>query len=105
MSVGEMAAVREIHCENFVARLQHREINGHVRLCAAVRLHIHVLASEESLGAIDRQLLGSIDILATAVPALSRIRSEERRVGKEWGGRWVREWTMKQEKIENRVSQ
>ncbi len=32
-----------------------------------------MLAAEESLGAIDRQLLGDIDIFAAAVPAFSRI--------------------------------
>ena len=73
MSVGEMATVREIHSENFVARFQHREINGHVRLCTAMRLNVYMLASEQSLRAIDRQLLRSIDILAAAIPALSRI--------------------------------
>ena len=73
MSVREMAAVREIHRQNLVARFQHREINGHVRLRAAVRLHVDVLAAEKPLGAIDRQLLGGIDILAAAIPTFPRI--------------------------------
>ena len=44
MAVGEMAAVGEIHGEDFVAGLQHGEINGHVRLRAAVRLDVDVFA-------------------------------------------------------------
>ena len=69
MTVREMAAVREIHGQNLVARFQHREIDRHVRLRAAVRLHIHVLAAEKSLRAIDRQLFRGIDIFAAAIPA------------------------------------
>ena len=73
MAVREMAAVGEIHRQNLVAGFEHREINGHVRLRAAVRLHVDVLAAEELLGAIDRQLLDDIDVLAAAIPAFPRI--------------------------------
>jgi hypothetical protein len=34
MSVSEVTAVREVHAENRIARLEEREIHGHVRLCA-----------------------------------------------------------------------
>ena len=73
MAVRKMAAMREIHRQDFVARFNRGEINRHVRLRAAVRLHVHMLGAEQTLGAIDRQLLDHIDILATAVPALLRI--------------------------------
>ena len=73
MTVREMTAVREIHRQNLVAGFQHRKINGHVRLRAAVRLHVDVFAAEKSLGAIDRQLLGGIDVFAAAIPAFPRI--------------------------------
>ena len=73
MPVGEMAAMREIHRQNLVARFEHRKIDRHVRLGAAVRLHIDVIAAEKSLGAIDRELLGNIDIFAPAIPAFPRI--------------------------------
>ena len=73
MSVGEMTAMGEVHGENFVARFNGGEIDGHVRLRAAVRLHIDVLASEQPFRAIDRQLLGRIDVLAAAVPTLARV--------------------------------
>ena len=73
MPMGEMAAMREVHGQDFVARFKHGEINGHVGLRAAVRLHIDVLRAEESFGAIDGQLLGNIHILAAAIPAFPRI--------------------------------
>ena len=73
MAVREMAAVREIHGQNLVAGFQHRKINRHVGLRAAVRLHVDVLAAEKSLRAIDRQLFSGIDIFAAAVPAFPRI--------------------------------
>ena len=71
--MSEMAAVRKIHGQNLVARFEHREIDRHVRLRSAVRLHVDVLAAEESFRAINRQLLCRIDILTAAVPAFSRI--------------------------------
>ncbi len=73
MSVGEMAAVRQIHRENLVAGFQYRKVNGHVCLRTAVRLHVDVFAAEKPLGAIDCQLFGSIDILAAAIPTFPRI--------------------------------
>src|SRR6266542_6364039 len=73
MSVGEMTAMGEVHRENFVARLNGCEIDRHIRLRAAVRLHVHMLRAEQSLSAIDGQLLCHIHILASAIPALSRV--------------------------------
>ena len=69
----EMPTVRQIHRENFVARFYGGEINRHVRLCAAVRLHIHVLAAEKPFRAINGQLLGNVHVLAATIPAFSRI--------------------------------
>src|SRR5205085_9748774 len=73
MPVGEMAAVGEVHRQDFVTWLKHRKINGHVGLGSAVRLHIYVFAAEELLRAIDRELFGGIDVFATAVPTFLRI--------------------------------
>ncbi len=47
VAVREMAAVREVHAEHGVARLQQREIHGHVRLRARVRLHVGVVGAEQ----------------------------------------------------------
>ena len=68
-----MAAVREVHAENGVAGLQHRHVDGHVRLRAGVRLDVGVVCAEDLLGAIDGQRLGDVDELAAAVVALARI--------------------------------
>ena len=73
MSVGEMPAVGEIHGQDLVARLNGGEIDGHVRLRSAVRLNVDMLGAEELPGAIDRQLLDNVHVLATAIPAFPRI--------------------------------
>ncbi len=73
VAVGEMAAVGEIHGEDFVARLQDGEIDGHVRLRAAVGLDVDVFATEEALGAVDGELLGDVHVFAAAVPAFPGI--------------------------------
>ncbi len=73
MAVGEMAAVGEVHGEDFVAGLQDGEVDGHVRLRAAVGLDVDVFAAEELLGAVDGELLDDIDVFAAAVPAFPGI--------------------------------
>ena len=73
MAVREMAAVREVHPEDGVARLEHGEVDGHVRLRAGMRLHVDVLGAEQLLRALDRQRLGDVDELTAAVVALARI--------------------------------
>ena len=47
MAVREVAAVRQVHPEHRVARLQQREVDRHVRLRAGVRLHVGVLGAEQ----------------------------------------------------------
>ena len=73
MSVGEMATVGEIHRQNLVAHFQHRKIDCHVCLRAAVWLHVYVLGAEQSLGSIDRKGFDGIDIFTASVPALAGI--------------------------------
>src|ERR1044071_5321266 len=51
VAVREVPAVREVHAENRVAVLQGREVDGHVRLRARVRLHVRVLRAEYLLRA------------------------------------------------------
>ena len=68
-----MAAVVEPEAEDRVAGLQEREVRGHVRLRAGVRLNVGVLGAEQLLGAIDRQLLDLVDDLAAAVVAAAGI--------------------------------
>ena len=73
MSVRQMAAVRQVHAEDRVARLQQREVHRHVGLRPGVRLHVRVLGAEQLLRARDRQRFGDVDELAAAVVALARI--------------------------------
>ena len=48
---------------------QQRVVDGRVGLGARVRLDVGVLGPEQLLGAVDRQLLGDVDVLAAAVVA------------------------------------
>ena len=73
MTVREMPAVRQIHAQHGVARLQQREVHRHVRLGARVRLDVGVLGAEKRLRPIDRERFGDVDELAAAVVALARI--------------------------------
>ena len=71
--VREVAAVVEPQAEDRVAGLQQREVRGHVRLRARVRLDVRVLGAEELLRAVDRELLDLVDDLAAAVVAAAGI--------------------------------
>ena len=67
--MGEMAAGGERHAEHAVAGLQQREEGREVGRGAAVRLDIGEATAEQLLRALDRQLLGDVDVLAAAVVA------------------------------------
>ena len=71
--MGEVPAVVEPETEDRVAGLQEREVGGHVRLRARVRLHVCMLRAEEIHGAIDRQLLDLVHDLAAAVVAAAGV--------------------------------
>ena len=71
--VRQVAAVRELEREDRVARLEAREVDGHVRLRAGMRLHVRVLRAEERLRAVDRELLELVHDLAAAVVATARV--------------------------------
>ena len=49
--------------------LEQRVVDGGVRLRPGVRLRVHVLRTEERLGAVDRELLADVHPLAAAVVA------------------------------------
>ena len=71
--VRQVAAVVEREAEHAVARLEDREVDGHVGLRARVRLHVRVLGAEQLLRARARELLDLVDDLAASVVALARI--------------------------------
>ncbi len=68
-----MAAVRQVHPHDRVARLEDGEVDGHVGLRAGVRLHICVLGAEELFGALDGDGLDDVRRSAAAVVAFSGI--------------------------------
>lgn len=68
VAVGEVTAVGEIHREDFIAGLEHGEIDGGVGLGAGVGLHIGVLCSEDFLGALDGEFFHDIDVFTTSIP-------------------------------------
>ncbi len=72
-TVGQVAAVRQVHAQNGVARLQQRGVHGEVSLGAGVRLHVGVIGAEQFFGTIDSQLLNDIHVFAAAVVTLARI--------------------------------
>ena len=71
--VRQVPAVVEGQAEHAVARREHREVHGHVRLRARVRLHVCVLCAEQLLRARARELLDLVDDLAAAVVPLPGI--------------------------------
>ena len=73
VSVGEVAAVREVEAEDGVAGLQDRGVGRGVGLRAGVGLHVDVLAAEDLLGAIAGQVLDDVGVLAAAVVAAAGV--------------------------------
>ena len=65
--------MRQREAHDRVAGLQQRVVDGGVGLRAGVRLDVGVLGAEQRLGAVDRELLGDVDVLAPAVVALAGI--------------------------------
>ena len=72
-AVGQMAAVGEAHAHDRVPGLEHREVDRHVGLRAAVGLNVCVLSAEKLAGSFAGKLFHDIHILAAAVVPLSRI--------------------------------
>ncbi len=72
-AVRQVAAVGQVHAQDAVAHLEHREVRGHVGLRAGVRLHVDELGAREQG---ERTLLGQrldlVDELAAAVVAACR---------------------------------
>ena len=72
-AVRQMSAVRQIHPENRVARLQECKEHRHVRLCARVRLHIRPICSKQLLRTVNGKLFHDINVLTAAVVPLAGI--------------------------------
>ena len=72
-TMGQMAAVGEVHAQNRITRLQKAEIHREVCLCAGMGLHVGMFRAEKLARAVARQIFNNINILAAAVIALARI--------------------------------
>ena len=72
-AVREVAAVGELEAEDLVAGVGDGVQHGGVGRGARVRLHVRVLGAEQRLGALDREVLGDVDLLAAAVVAAARV--------------------------------
>ena len=72
-AVGEVAALVEAQAEHGVARLQQRQVHGHVGVGAGVGLHVGVRRAEQRLGPLAGDVLDLVDDLVAAVVALARV--------------------------------
>ena len=68
-----MSPVGEIHRQDAVTGLENAEVDGHVGLASAVGLDIRMVRAEEFFGAFDGEGLDHVDMLASPVPAATRI--------------------------------
>ena len=73
MTVRQVAAVRQIHSQDRIAILNRRQINRHVRLSAAVRLHVGMIGAKQFFRAVNCRLLDDISPFAAAVVSFARI--------------------------------
>ena len=63
----------QIHTQDRVPRFEDREVDGHVGLRPRMGLDIHVVRAEDLLGALDRQRLDHVHVLATPIVPATRI--------------------------------
>src|SRR6266581_661298 len=68
-----MPAMGKVHCKDAISWLQYAEVNSHIRLAAAVRLHIDMFSAKQLPGPVDRQLLCNVYVFAAAIPSAPRI--------------------------------
>src|SRR5579864_9839717 len=73
MAVCQVAAVRQVHAEDRVARIQYAGVGGLVGLRAGVRLHVGVFGTIELLGAFARQIFDHVHVFAAAVIPLAGV--------------------------------
>ena len=72
-AVGQVAAAGQIHAHERVAGLQQGGVDLQIRLRAGMRLHVGVGCAEERPGALHRNVLQHVDVVAAAVIPLARI--------------------------------
>src|SRR6266446_3782837 len=73
MSVGQVTAMRKVHAQHSVSRLERGHVDGHVCGSTRMGLYIGVFCAKQFFGAVNRQLLDLVGEFAGAVITLSRI--------------------------------
>ena len=73
MPMGQVPAVRQIHSEDHVARLNHRRVGRLIGLRTRVRLDVDIFSPEKFLGPLARQSLDRVREFASPVVALTGI--------------------------------
>ena len=68
-----MPAVRKIHAQDGVARLDDGKVDAHVGLASRVGLDVRVVGAEKGLRPVAGQVFGHVDELTAAVIASTRI--------------------------------
>ena len=69
----QVAAVREVHPHERVARLDEAEIDGHVGLRAGMGLHVRIRRAKELFHPVPREVLGHVHEFAAAVVPLAGV--------------------------------
>ena len=72
-AVGQVSTMRQVHPQQLVARLQEREVRGHIGLRTAVWLNVCVIRPEQDLRTLASEILDDIHVLAATVVALARV--------------------------------
>ena len=72
-AVRQMSAMRQIHRQIRITRLENRQINRHVGLRAGMRLHVGVFGPEQFTDSLSRQIFDDIDEFTPAVVAATGI--------------------------------
>ena len=70
-AVRKMPAVGKVHAQNGIAGGEQGEVDGRIRLRAAVRLHVGVVAAEKLFAALYGEIFHDVHILAAAVIAFA----------------------------------
>ena len=70
-AVRQVPAVGKVHAHDRISRLEHGEINRKIRLRAAVRLHVAMVAAEQLLQSVAREVFRPVHKFAAAVIAFA----------------------------------
>ena len=73
VTVGQVAAMGEIHRQDGIARFENGKVDGHVGLGTRVRLDIGVVSAEDLQDPVDGELFDHVDKFTSSVPAAARI--------------------------------